>query len=473
MGKATIKSNAGNGYYMVTVHNDVTRANQKIEKIEAKIDTLTGVLDTLRHNKDFIFQKVEFWEQELKTLMSSGEDTRDARKEYNKYAEQIQKINKLINENSSKLAKLETEKRRIQNRAPTSEGEWALAVCADYSDSLAEGKVVGTINPAREAKTPYKGGYERKPIIYPCYTGGCTYQSSRDGIGQPAIASTPAAWLYNHIMEPGAQKWRPLYRVGEIIFANYDNNTCDVVINGNYSPNTGWLVYPSGTNSAGLLEAVPVDYMGCDIAPLSRGDRVVVEFRKSAGKYQPYVIGFEENPHPCPNLKGFWEIEVSSGGGTTGDCQDKVKHVWFEQIKVFAEDEPPDWYETSYPSLELSETLLTPSGYAFVSCGGDFSSSNEETMRLGVSHKKGKRPKATLTQKEHASSFMGFSVIPRSTVFDVYQWSYSSERALQIEKYFGSRYLKYKVLEDMAKKAQKDVGYFAYWAPISIIPVQT
>jgi hypothetical protein len=100
------------------------------------------------------------------------------------------------------------------------------AWCSDLTEDLSG--IVGTI------EVP---GERQQVLINPGFEGGAVYDPARDGQLQPSIASYPASALYNLMLIPGWQKFKPTYRTGVIVAdsIDFDANTCDVCLDPSYS----------------------------------------------------------------------------------------------------------------------------------------------------------------------------------------------------------------------------------------------
>ena len=98
--------------------------------------------------------------------------------------------------------------------------------CVDLTEDLSGD--VGTI------EVP---GERQQVFIRPGYDGGAVYDSNRDGQLQPSIASLPASTLYNLMLLPGWQKFKPTYRTGVIVAdsMDFDADTCDICLDPAYS----------------------------------------------------------------------------------------------------------------------------------------------------------------------------------------------------------------------------------------------
>ena len=100
------------------------------------------------------------------------------------------------------------------------------AYCVDLTEDLSGD--VGTI------EVP---GERQQIFIRPGYEAGAVYDADRDGQLQPSIASLPASTLYNLMLLPGWQKFKPTYRTGVIVpdSIDFDVDTCDICLDPAYS----------------------------------------------------------------------------------------------------------------------------------------------------------------------------------------------------------------------------------------------
>lgn len=156
---------------------------------------------------------------------------------------------------------------------------------SDYTQTLAGGQVVGTI------EIPQEG--TENTIIYPDRIEGAGWELERDGFMQYRDAQSPEQVFYNAAVLPGWQKFKPKYRIGVINALNKDDDTADVTLVDARSSAQGLNI-----NRYTDLPGIPITYMTCHAKAFEEGDRVVVQF--DDGKWNTArVIGFEENPRPC------------------------------------------------------------------------------------------------------------------------------------------------------------------------------
>jgi predicted transglutaminase-like cysteine proteinase len=95
------------------------------------------------------------------------------------------------------------------------------AWCADLTEDLSYGTVVGTIEIPGEQVTM---------LVRPAYNGRSIYSAARDGQLMPSIAGAPHQVLFNWMLLPGWQRHKPIYRIGTVSAIDYDANTCTVCL---------------------------------------------------------------------------------------------------------------------------------------------------------------------------------------------------------------------------------------------------
>lgn len=93
--------------------------------------------------------------------------------------------------------------------------------CVDYSDEL-----------TGEVATIEIPGERQAVLIMPGFKDGAAYRGNEHGILEPAIASGPWTSLYNQILLPAWQKWKPTFRLARIIPGTIDHGagTCNLFI---------------------------------------------------------------------------------------------------------------------------------------------------------------------------------------------------------------------------------------------------
>lgn len=317
MGKAEIVDYKGCGVYSIKPLRETAYLEMIINELVAKRSVLDGEINTVDNNINCVESDVEALENDLNSAISSGGDTASISKKLAEKSQLLGFLRQVREELYSKVHSIEKKEGLYQEELTRCNNLFTLASCADMNESLSPGDVVGTIEYGRQSAESMGPGW--RPIIQPGRGDRSSlHDPARDGIVTPAASSTPAAWLYNHIMEAGARTWRPLYRMAVIREMNRDSNTCNVTLKQNRSQNTGRVDYPDKASRYGVIDGVPIDYF-CGPDPFTVGDNVVVEFRPENGVYKPYVIGFRDSPKGCHGTV-LWTTDLSSGFVSRGSC---------------------------------------------------------------------------------------------------------------------------------------------------------
>ena len=240
MGKALIAENKGDGLYRVRLQLDTLRAEGAIKTLEERIAALI-----------------------TKSQLTTTE--------------------------SAALVAYKNRLDMLKNNLPNDE-ELELW-CVDLSDDL-EG-FVGTLEIAGERP---RFGQAANMLIHAnsleSEEGTATFQSERDGMIQPVLAVSAAAWFVNVCRFPGWQKWLARFRLG-IITKKPTVDTANVKLDVALSSVRGYDV-----NQTETLQNVPISYMNCNGAVFEVDDRVVIEFINRDWE-TPKIIGFTDNPRAC------------------------------------------------------------------------------------------------------------------------------------------------------------------------------
>lgn len=202
--------------------------------------------------------------------------------------------------------------------------------CANYTDDLAPDTAVKTMEvpghwiEAGENRTStiYKNTPQEKTVSY--------YERSLniapDGIYWPAIPSallgypqtlapdtaehgrlvqsegmTDAQMFVNLALEPGNEKWRPLWRYGILLLVNKVTSTGTVRLNSAYSRAERGAAPADSLPLDGVLEIenVPIIYPPCGAEAFAVDDEVLVLFQ-GQDRNAPAIIGFRREPKQCP-----------------------------------------------------------------------------------------------------------------------------------------------------------------------------
>ena len=362
MGKGRIVSVDGDGAYQIELVHDM----EPIERLKAALEEsraeLLEPLAKARHDADVaradaagargrldqaITNGDEAWMQE-----AAEESVRAAGVAYSTEANWA-----VINaEYSAKTQEIWTLESALTQRDPV-----VVVWCADYTVDLDQFAEVGTI------EIPDEYQPTRPVIIQPAYRpddpqAGAAWNSDRDGCMMRADAQGPYQAYFNSVMLPGLQKYKPFYRVADLL--QVDGDTGSIVVDRENSSASQSAAYKRFTTDAFPVNAPGADvsdnamsfeaviiYMDCNGAAFQEGDRVVVYFGGDWGN--PQIIGFETNPKPCL-LTGFLLLPCADGVERNG---------WGEP---FTEENKPLGTIAAdpviLPAARHGNTIVTPDG---------------------------------------------------------------------------------------------------------------
>ena len=225
------------------------------------------------------------------------------------------------------------EKRRIFNNlnlelVSLDKEEWAIKKaiekvtcydvwCADLTENLAVGAIVGTIE--------INGEGSGRLLIMP---GGAT------GLGkiQPVMASTPAGVFYNWAILACWQKWRPTYRIGVIKAFSLAPNKCNVCVEEARSSVRGILINQAGikcfatiipTVGAKGFEAFAAKYPNHPIVTNTTDATVPMtdQLRKDMDEANRSVNSNSNYKKDIDQYGNLEKWDFMSPGGS-GDCED-------------------------------------------------------------------------------------------------------------------------------------------------------
>lgn len=288
MGRARIIHNYGEGKYAIEVSLDVSRIQRERDKLSRQIAELEPTLPGLAATYDLARLEYEQTYAEMIVAIQVGAGT-DAQKNKQlavlskKLVEQGRRMLLAGHAYDSARLKLLCLQSRLSELNDLPAARNVDAWCADYSDELEIGTIVGTIDVARQ-----NFEYNRDWVFRPCYGQTTYYDPKRDGILQDTEAATPAAAFLNFALNPGVSKWMPRYRVATVTAVYPETDRVDVDLRAAYTARFD-------VNQTERLEQVPVTYMDCNAAVFEEGDDVVVWFNGNDWN-DPYVIGFEHDP---------------------------------------------------------------------------------------------------------------------------------------------------------------------------------
>ncbi|NLF90192.1 MAG: hypothetical protein GX570_02420 [Corynebacterium marinum] len=308
MAKGTIIEDHGQGRYTIELAYHTERVDRERAALTAQIGAVREQLPRLEERVQEQAARMDALEQEMSDAIIAKNLTAMQR-----IHGRISALQKSIFIADADLAmqrlKLTALERRRDRLASLPTAVNIEAWCADHTEGMSG--AVGTVEVAR--------GTDGGTVILPGHNGWAAYDAQRDGMLQEPRASGAAGAFYNYAMLPGAAKWRPRYRLGEIRAIDATADTCTVDLNPCLATHQRIAV-----NQAETLTDVPVRYMTCNAGAFEEGDRVVVRF-DGLDWGQPTVIGFVREPRLCPNylliiLRGT-PVSVPPQGSSPGDEQ--------------------------------------------------------------------------------------------------------------------------------------------------------
>jgi hypothetical protein len=322
MGKATILENIGAGRYRIKVHFDNAQVDALLAYNESIIVTLESQI------ADNAIKKTEAWDDYqyhlsylTNFIVSAGPKAIVARQDEVNHAMATVTTKKMAYDKAAHteaLSKLRLEKAKKEVAYLTKycpkEIE-AYAWCVAYNEDLTG--EVATIeidyhikrNPSSNQIMFNPFRVSPVPIVYNNPDHDKTGFWLLDGgaptsiLQHPLASSVHAVW-YNICMLPAAQRWKPYYRIAQILVIHEDTNKANIAISGDYNVNkyseelTGPapIVPEFDVTQQVLYIDANVSYMGSGVETFMVGDWVIVDLHGGVGV--PTVIGYYENPRP-------------------------------------------------------------------------------------------------------------------------------------------------------------------------------
>jgi len=137
------------------------------------------------------------------------------------------------------------------------------------------------------------------------------YQEDKGGALIDPAAMSPGSTFVNASFIPAKEKYAPVYRFASIVSVDYENHTCDVVLDNIHAfsalmATSAVTANLQTTANAELNQTgIHIYYMDCDSWAFEEGDHVVVYYRNRTSPGE--VIGFVDNPQPC-RVPGGWQF---------------------------------------------------------------------------------------------------------------------------------------------------------------------
>ena len=313
MGKAVVKTNLGEGRYVVEIQYDNTKADELISKLEIERNDLILVqipVLQVAYNaaKSATNTQQAVLDAAIATYIADQTDENknlviEAQKELIPLAVAEGEALRVLQEAQARALAITKHRQWLidNRRAPEQKTIW----CVDFSDGVSgrtgfvPGDVLGTIEVSGSPATDIllKAGYLLKP----------TWTTSDGILVSPANMSAFGEY-YNKAMYPGWQTWVSKFRVGRIDAINGDG-TVNVMLDNTYSTEQNVIevnnIIDAASPNDRYLSNISVSYMECDEGAFSVDDRVVVEVLDINGPSELFtVIGFESNPKLC-TASGF------------------------------------------------------------------------------------------------------------------------------------------------------------------------
>jgi hypothetical protein len=291
MGKATIIENKEEGLYSVSIDRDTTLLDGLLDKITVRLAEIADQIIEVENQKSA--KEAEKTANDALLNIQINLLTPENSKISNEIMRLLQiglDLTSEIRDLNGKLKLLEIQemslnKRQelLENSKNEAEDDIRDVWCADYSLELTGEVAACEVNGEPTNIILYPGSIEEDQPIIPTATGILT----------PIIGQSVAQTSFNFSIFPGWQKWKPIFRIGEITDIDYDADTCTVTLDSADSHYQGLNI-----NQAQSLESVPIVYMSCNSLAFEIGNRVLVQFQ-SQDFNNPRVIGFESAPIDC------------------------------------------------------------------------------------------------------------------------------------------------------------------------------
>lgn len=240
---------------------------------------------------------------QAQALLTPGRDgSKKAVKDALKALNEAQKTRTLaqfaVDSLSLEFQELERKIRELDAIAKSQTGQlW----CADLTEDIPSGAIVGTMEVPGELGLPASG--IGAAVIRPAFDHTHLWNFQRDGWLTPCQAQTPAATFYNLAIMPGWQVFKPTFRFARVLAINQNGTLKIALILPNISSQQDIDVTPidlpsSGEPQAVNYDSVPVHYMDCGAKAFAVGDQVTVEYQQQQAT-KPLVIGFRDHPRSC------------------------------------------------------------------------------------------------------------------------------------------------------------------------------
>ena len=315
MGRATIISETGAGYYTIKVDLGASKYEARVVYYQLQVLALDPVIEEYQANVDSERDEYQSTLSELNATINEYVTALQTEPQPPKQALDELRQNVIIatKNSTSRLSQyqandaildgLKLKKENLTKQIAAVQGaekdRTIGAWCADY-----------TTGATGEVQTVEVPGEPQDVLIYPQAPPPAIYT----GITLARAAMSPEQAYFNAAILPGWQKFMPIYRFGEITAIDVDANTADVTLDVATSSAQGLPI-----NAVSGHSGIPVQYMDCHAAAFEVGDHVLLMY-PTQDPEDAQVIGFADNPKPCAwsAWYGSWNGAVHYMNGYLG-----------------------------------------------------------------------------------------------------------------------------------------------------------
>jgi hypothetical protein len=301
----------------------IAALNEALARVDEKIPAAQSKVNQAEAAKAAQLVKVQQAFEELQAAMnnlppgSPVPDTSVYTEELKTYRTLEQKLAPF----ETALKSLERSKKNVQlkiieytNLVVTEERQ---AWCCDFTENAPIGLALATVDIPGD------------PNLVLLAPGGRFWAGS-DGVEKERALCSPEQAYFNAAIFPGWQKYKPTYRWGTITALDRDTGLATVSL-----PDTRSSANRLPIDQESVLTDVPFQYMTCGHQAFDVDDNVVIQFTGYLWNVRT-IIGFLDNPKPCP-------LTFVGGGPFNGaGCQLQVgipmdcQEVWSTAGELFA-----------------------------------------------------------------------------------------------------------------------------------------
>lgn len=321
MGKARIISGGTYGYYRIEIIKNTGKSSTQTTAITARI----AVLETSIANKNIELSAANGLLSAAMINMNSAvalPETDSGRDAAIKSATaQISSVQSNITKINLSLARMKLEKDSLNKSISMIDAALAVeqrnAWCTDYTDNLAAGATVGTIEVNMA---------DDEIIIMP----GGTVPGAL-GLLKHAGLMTGSGIFVNKALLPCVQKWKPTFRVGRIVSLSEEENTCSVGIVNQFSEEQGLPINQSGvvyTNDSLEIQLSGWD----DYCARNPDDPLVANTENTQLSYTAQLMADMQKVQSDIQNRNHYKLDKDQYGqlehwttmqqGGSGDCED-------------------------------------------------------------------------------------------------------------------------------------------------------